>query len=143
MGKRKRSSSSSTSSSESSSDSPSSSDKKKKKKEKKEKKKKDKKDKKKKKDKKDKKKEKKDKKDNKEKSGTSLYLAPSTKPDLIKEQREKLMRDAGPAPVAVPGNTPDGDAGRFASAKANLERLRNSQQKREAKVGYTVRKPNW
>mmetsp|Transcript_30258 Transcript_30258/g.45578 ORF Transcript_30258/g.45578 Transcript_30258/m.45578 type:complete len:162 (-) Transcript_30258:231-716(-) len=161
MGKRSRPSSSSSSSDSSDSSSSSSEEDKKKKKKKKEKEKdKKKKDKKSKKDKKKKekkdKKSKKDKKDKKSKKDKKEAEAPvetrmvtvGTRPDApgVREEREKLLREAAAAgaKIAVPGMTPEvKDSSRFEQAKARLEKLKSSQQAKEAKVGYTVRKPNW
>mmetsp|Transcript_91510 Transcript_91510/g.247300 ORF Transcript_91510/g.247300 Transcript_91510/m.247300 type:complete len:155 (-) Transcript_91510:169-633(-) len=154
MGKRSRSSNSASSSSSSSS----SEEKKKEKKDKKnkEKKKKEKKDKKKH-DKKDKKKDKK-KSDKKEKDKQQakatppearlVTCGPGARSDAfgLRGEREKLLREAvaAGAKIALPGNMPEvKDKSRLDQAKAALERLQASQQKREAKVGYTVGKPNW
>mmetsp|Transcript_3200 Transcript_3200/g.6293 ORF Transcript_3200/g.6293 Transcript_3200/m.6293 type:complete len:210 (+) Transcript_3200:110-739(+) len=69
------------------------------------------------------------------------------KPDgaSIREEREKLLRNAAALPIATPGNTPEVavNSNRLEAAKQDLERLKKHQQKREAKVPYTVRKPNW
>jgi len=64
----------------------------------------------------------------------------------VREEREKLLREATAraVPIAVPGNTPEvKDDKRFEQAKAQLELLRGKQQTRQAKVEYSVRKPNW
>lgn len=117
MGKKRSRSSSSSSSS--------SSEEKKKKKEKKKEKKKDKK---KKKD----KQEKKEKKEKKEKEKLPLVtpMVPRLGPV---EERERLFRGKAPAP----------EQNRLNQAKARLDALRAQQQRPEASVGYTVRKPNW
>eukprot|EP00929_Paragymnodinium_shiwhaense_P000767 TRINITY_DN10099_c1_g1_i1.p2 TRINITY_DN10099_c1_g1~~TRINITY_DN10099_c1_g1_i1.p2 ORF type:complete len:158 (+),score=74.78 TRINITY_DN10099_c1_g1_i1:145-618(+) len=157
MGKKSSSSSSSGSSSSSSSSSEEEKKKKKKKKkaktDKKEKKKKSKKDKdkKKKKEKKEKKKDKK-KKDDKEVPAKVLQrvscgfptAGPSEAGPSVADAREKLLREAGQVPVAVPGATPEvKGTDRFEAAKDRLEKLRGAQQRKQAKVEYSVRKPNW
>merc|ERR1711924_387086 len=96
--------------------------------------------------KKEKKKEKKKKDGKKEKKDSLVKTDAKTMAAAVKEQREKLMQEAAKktTPVALPGNIPEvDDKTRFASAKANLERLRAGQQTKEKSVGYTVRKPNW
>merc|ERR1712039_320113 len=96
--------------------------------------------------KKDKKKEhkkdkKKDKKDTKQAPTVPIV---NSAPQTVRELQEKLISQAGPMPVALPGSTPEvKDSSKFLAAKERLESLRAAQQTKEKKVGYSVRKPNW